>query len=98
MKIYTVVMLVFALALAVPGLLLCRGTTGWLYSFERAKYKDKSAYAGFLGRSVFIIAVVFALSGLISVFSGGFAPLLFLLAGLAGAMIFVSKKAGEYYK
>ncbi len=95
--IYRTILFIIAAALLIAALLLSKGETGWLYTFERAAYKDKLQYAKFLGRILAYIALAMIVSGLASFLNLTLAVIL-LIAGVIASIVYCVKKAPDYYK
>lgn len=97
MKIFSSVMFCLAVALLPAALLLYKGETGWLVSFNRASVKDKKKYAKFLGCIIACFALLAFLSALVAFISLP-AAVIFLIAGVIAVFVMAGKKAGDYYK
>lgn len=97
MKIYTIAMLAVAAFSLIPAGLFLIGEPDWLYSFNRAAYKDKKEYSRFLGKIVLLFTADCVLSALLSLLlPSGIAGIL-AAAGLVAILIYASKKAPDYY-
>ena len=97
MKPYTGIMLGLTVVSLIPTLLFLKGEGGWLYSFSRAKVKNKKQYAKFLGKIMALIAASFLVSGLISFILPAGAAAVFLIAGCAYAVIYAKNRINEHY-
>lgn len=98
MEPVSIVLFVFAGALLIAALLLYKGETGWLRSFDRAVYKDREEYARFLGKTIAVTALCCALGGVAGLFLGVLGALGIAAAGIIATVIIAAKKSVDYYK
>lgn len=94
---YLIVMLALTAGLLLAGGLLYAGQTGWLHSFDRARVKDRKAYARFLGKAVASLGISTSASGLTYLAAGAAPAVVLLLTGFVATMVAVAKAAGRHY-
>lgn len=94
---YLIVMIVLTIAFALTGMILASGETGWLKSFDRAVYKDRKAYAKFLGKSTASLGISTLGSGLISLITGPVAAGILMAVGIIATIVIIAKKSKDYY-
>lgn len=90
-------MLIISISLLIPSLLLYKGETGWLKSFNKAKYKDKKTYSKYIGKCIFYFAIVFLINGLISLFISVLLSLIILIILIIVLIVILCKNTKEFY-
>lgn len=98
MQPYSFLMLACGAGLFIAGFLLFCGSTGWLYSFNRSRVRDKKAYARFLGKGVMGIGGFCWLSALVFTFVGETIGLAVFIFGIIFVLVMLVRHAGPHYR
>lgn len=92
-----VVLYILAIVLLLMAILVSKGETGLIRTFNFTKVKDKNEYARFLGKAIALEALAVMLGAGICLIINVKVGIALLIILVIAALVFISKKSHKYY-
>lgn len=93
----SILMFIFAAMLLIVALLIYKGNTGLIRTFNFVKVKDSREYARFLGKSLAMLALAPILGGVAGVLISNAAAGIVLVVLFIVEMVIIAKRSKNYY-
>ena len=91
-------MLIFAAVLFLFALMVFKGETGLIRTFRFTAVRNKKEYAGFLGKTLALVALTMAAAGAVCYFINTVTGLITFTVLFILEMVMIGKRSKKYYK